>query len=222
MALLNQYIYHPDYNKHLFLYKGLTEFGDELAIISFIQDISIKDAELGKIVKKTDNPEGVVKKKSLKGIKKEDTLFETLENAVYAAQNDFSENLIFGNDVDRGVKGRNKNAGPPDKVYYYLKTLNDITEIKKTAHSDWSLVLLARMHGCNCSGESNRVQDDENDMRKRTWHDGVGCSRFIDHLKPSEGERLHGDIWDNSCIRIYFKWSEEMKKTIVGWIGEHP
>jgi hypothetical protein len=222
IALLNQYIYHPDYNKHLFLYKGLTEFGDELTIISFIKDICIEDVELRKIIKNPDKLEGVVKKKSLKKIVKEDRRFETLEKAVKQAKNDFSENLLFGNDVDSGVKGRSKDAGPPDKVYYYLKTLSEVTEIKRTEHPDWCLVLLTRMYGCNCSSESDGVQKNENCMRKRTWHDGTGYSRFIDHLKPSEGERLPGGIWDNFCIRIYFEWDEETQKTIVGWIGEHP
>jgi hypothetical protein len=213
IALLNQYIYHPDYNKHLFLYKGLTEFGDELAIISFINDISIENVELEKIIKSPDKLEGVVKKKSLKRIEKEDRRFETLEKAVKQAQNEFSDNLIFGNDIDSGVKERNKEAGPPDKVYYYLKTLNDITEIKRNTHPDWSFVLLARMYGCNCSDQSKEIMYD----------DGNGKSGFVDHLKPAESESYNVyHVDDGNCIRIFFKWSEEIKKTIVGWIGKHP
>jgi hypothetical protein len=222
ITLLNQYVYHPDYDRHLFLYKGLTEFGDELTVISFIKDISIADEELKTIVKNPGKLEGVVKKKSIKSIKETALNFETLEEAVKRARNDFSDNLVFGNDIDKGVKERNKDAGrPPAKVYYYLQTLSEVTEIKRTARPDCSLLLLARMYGCNCSSESNRVQENENCMRKRTWHDGAEYSRFIYHLKPSEGERLNGE-WDNFCIRIYFKWSEETKKTIVGWIGKHP
>jgi hypothetical protein len=223
LALLNHYIYDKNYTRHLFLYSGLTDY-EELRIKIQIKDIDIdrENRELQNIVVPHKEFEGLVKKKSLKSIMKTDKKFKTLEDAVCVAQNDFSKNLLFGNDVARGVKERNKKAGPPDKVYYYLKTLNEIAKIKRNIHPDFSLVLLARMYGCLCSGESKGMHESKKRMKQRIWHDGTGYSHFIDHLKPSEGERLYGDTWDNFCIRIYFKWDEKNQKTIVGWIGDHP
>jgi hypothetical protein len=212
IALLNSYIYDNDYNRHLFLYSGLKKY-EELNVNVDIKGINIADGELKKIVKPGEF-KGTVKKKSLKTPKKTPLQFNTLHDAVEQARNDFSNNLIFGNDIDKGVKERNNNAGPPAKVYYYLKTLNEITEIKKNIHPDFSLVLLARMYGCNCSGESGEIMYD----------DGNGKSGFTNHLKPAESKYpYYVDHFDDGyCIRIYFKWSEERKKTIVGWIGKHP
>jgi hypothetical protein len=55
------------------------------------------------------------------------------------------------------------------------------------------------------------------------YDDGSGKSSFVDHLKPAESESYNvSHVDDGNCIRIFFKWSEEIKKTIVGWIGKHP
>jgi hypothetical protein len=123
---------------------------------------------------------------------------------VKRAQDDFSDSLIFGNDIDRGVKERNRCAGPPAKVYYYLKTLSEVTDIKRTAHPDCPLVLLARMYGCNCSDLSEEI----------VYDDGSGKSGFVDHLKPAESKQPYHiyHIDDGECIRIFFKWSAETKK----------
>jgi hypothetical protein len=215
IALLNQYVYRPDYDKHLFLYKGLAEFGGELEITSSLKDISIENDELKEIIKKPGKLEGVVKKKSLKSIITAPKKFETLEKAVEQAQKEFADNLIFGNDIERGVKERNKDAGPPDRVYYYLKTLSEITGIKRTVHPNFSLALLARMYGCNCADGSSK---------EMLYDGGGGESGFADHLRPAESKSPYyiDKFDDGNCIRIFFKWSEETKKTIVGWIGKHP
>ncbi|MFP3091168.1 hypothetical protein LQZ21_12665 [Treponema sp. TIM-1] len=222
IALLNKFIYDNEPGRHLFVYKGLDE---ELTIQSHFKSISFggylkewievaKNDELNKIIHESSEFEGIVKKKSIKSIKETPQNFTTLEEAVKRAQHDFSNNLVFGNDIESGVKERNRDAGPPDKVYYYLKTLSEITGIKRTAHPDYPLVLLARMYGCNCSGQSEEIMYD----------DGGGKSGFVDHLKPAESKFpyhiYHSD--DGHCIRIFFKWSAETKQTIVGWIGEHP
>jgi hypothetical protein len=215
IALLNQYIYRPDYDKHLFLYKGLAEFGDELEVDVFFKNISIKDSGLGKIIKSPDKLEGVVKKKSLKSVKITPERFKTLGEAVEQAQKEFADNLIFGSDVEEGVGERNKDAGPPDKVYFYLQTLSEITGIKRNKHQNFPLVLLARMYGCNCAGGSSK---------EMLYDDGGGKSGFVDHLRPAESRSPYyiDKFDDGNCIRIFFKWSEETKQTIVGWIGKHP
>jgi hypothetical protein len=222
IALLNKFIY-DKLDRHLFVYHGLYE---ELIIKSHFKDISVgkylgegikklKNDELNKIIKESNEFEGVVKKKSIEGIKETALIFKTLEEAVKKARDDFRGNLVFGNDIDRGVKERNKDAGrPPDKVYYYLQTLSEVTEIKRTARPDCSLLLLARMYGCNCSDQSEKIMYD----------DGSRKNDFSNHLKPAESKiPYYIDKFDDGhCIRIFFKWSEETKKTIVGWIGKHP
>jgi hypothetical protein len=211
IALLNQYIYN-DYTKHLFLYRGLKQY-EELRINAQIKHIFFENDELSEIIKNQKEITGTVKKKSIKSITKTEKKFDTLEDAVSAAQSEFS-NLIFGNDVQSGVKESDKRAGPPDKVYYYLKTLNDITEIKKNIPSEISPVLLARMYGCNCSSESGGLQEDESLIQQRTFDDGYGGKTVcIDHLKLDER--------DSQKIRIHFKWDNDTKITFVGWIGKH-
>jgi hypothetical protein len=224
LAFLNKFIYDNEPGRHLFVYHGLDE---KLTVKSiFKKEISLgddlrkwvgekpKNDDLYKIIYKSNWFEGTVKKKSVKGIKETALKFASLAEAVEKARDDFSDNLIFGNDIDRGVKGRNEKAGPPAKVYYYLKTLSEITGIKRTVHPDCPLVLLARMYGCNCSGQNGA----------ETYDDGNGKSGFVDHLKPADSEsyRVYHVDEGKECIRIFFKWSEETKKTILGWIGAHP
>jgi hypothetical protein len=220
IALLNKFIYDNESGRHLFVYNGLAVelkikscfnkavFGDSFK--KWIEDS--KNDELNKIIYESVEFEGTVKKKSIKNVKETPLNFTILEEAVTRAKNDFSNNLVFGKDIDEGIKERNERAGPPGKVYFYLQTLSEITEIKKTTHPDCSLVLLARMYGCNCSGQSKKIMYD----------DGSGKSGFVEHLKPAEGTHYGDDFDDGECIRIFFKWSAETKKTIVGWIGKHP
>lgn len=51
----------------------------------------------------------------------------------------------------------------------------------------------------------------------RPWDDGNGQRKVFDwHLKPSDATA------PDRCVRIYFEYDENRRKTVVGWVGRHP
>lgn len=139
----------------------------------------------------------------------------SVEEAVDRARKTFADQLIFGDDVDSGVSTLNDQAGPPDKVFTYLKTLSDLTVARREGLGKDPLLWL-REHGVKASGESGTVLSNAVEMRRRTWHDGEGRREFGMHLKPVDGSS------PDKCVRIYFDYAEEKQKTIVAYVGRHP
>jgi hypothetical protein len=211
ISLLNHFMY-DNYDRNLFFYPRLAN-NEELSIFSRFEKINTMNHELRNIVNNCKELKGVVKVNFTGNIAKKHEPINTLEEAVKKAEAEFSKYLCFGNDVWRGINNRDPDAGPPEKVYYYLKTLSEVTGIKRTKPPDWSLVLLAKMYGCDCSSEGVELKKNENLMQCRKFYYGNGeCDYFVDHLKPNNN-------WDKKGIRIHFKWIKNM--TVIGWIGKH-
>jgi hypothetical protein len=139
----------------------------------------------------------------------------SVEEAVHRAREAFTEQLIFGDDVEAGVAALSEQAGPPDKIFMYLKTLAELTVARQQGLGRDPLTWL-KEHGVKASGESETVLCSASDMRRRTWHDGDVRREFQMHLKPVDGSS------PDRCVRIYFDYVEEKRKTIVAYVGRHP
>lgn len=144
------------------------------------------------------------------------TEIESVSEAVKIAKAKFSDNLIFGADVDVGVAGLDANAGPPDKILTHLTILNSLCHATKSGSLGMSRVQWLNSKNCPTSGEPDTVRNCKSDRTKRTWNDGKGPRHFDLHTKPNEATS------PDKCVRIYFDIDEETNKIIVGWIGRHP
>ncbi len=141
----------------------------------------------------------------------------TLWDAVESAGQRNEDVLVFGSDVLDGVSRLSDEAGPPDKVLYYLDQLAEMTRRRNdgdlgTSANGW---LAAR--NVTASGESETIRNSPSEMRRRTWDDGMGNRRaFEQHLKPNDAAP------PDLCVRIYHDYDAIQRRTIVGWVGRHP
>jgi hypothetical protein len=141
----------------------------------------------------------------------------TVEEAVNAAREKIGDLLVFGNDVNEGVKKLNQFAGPPPKIFDYLSALANLTIAKQKGPLGVSDVDWLKDRNINASGENRITRDTPKEIKNRTWDDGSDKQRaFYLHLKPSDGTS------PDRCVRIYFEYDEIIKKTIIGWVGRHP
>lgn len=144
------------------------------------------------------------------------TEFTTVSEAVRAAMQLYGDELVFGNDVERGIAGLHPTAGPPSKVFNYLEGLAKMVQVRRQGLLRVGMVRFLNEHGLRCSGESESVRRDFGRRRLRTFHDGQRRTFFEHHLKISEG--THPD----RCVRAYFTWQESGQKAVVGSVGRHP
>lgn len=141
----------------------------------------------------------------------------TVEDAVLTAMDKFEDALVFGADVNDGIRALAADAGPPDKLLDYLEALADMTAIRKTGSLGNTPIGWLEAKGFSVSGESETIRNSPTEMRKRRWDNGSGERlQFETHMKPSEATA------PDRCVRIYFDWDDNAKKTIVGWVGRHP
>jgi lipopolysaccharide biosynthesis regulator YciM len=141
----------------------------------------------------------------------------SIEDAVVRAADVFQQDLVFGRDVSEGIATVLANAGPPDKIFEYLKTLAEMAQQRRSAGLGKDMILWLKEHGLKASAESQTVVNSAAEMQKRTWDDGRGTRRrFEKHLKPKDGTS------PDQCVRIYFDYDEAIRKAVVGWVGRHP
>ena len=141
----------------------------------------------------------------------------SVEGAVRRATKEFPHDLVFGRDVFEGIKTVGANAGPPDKIFDYLKTLAEMAQRRRSNGLGKDLIIWLRERGLKVSAESQTVLGNASEMQRRTWDDGSGARRrFEKHLKPKDGTS------PDQCVRIYFDYDEAIGKAVVGWVGRHP
>jgi hypothetical protein len=142
---------------------------------------------------------------------------ESVQDAVARATTEYPQDLVFGGDVSEGVRTVVANAGPPDKIFEYLKTLAQMAQQRRSAGLGKDMIAWLKDHGLKASAESQTVLNSALEMQKRTWDDGRGTRRrFEKHLKPKDGTS------PDQCVRIYFDYDEAIRKAVVGWVGRHP
>lgn len=142
---------------------------------------------------------------------------DSVQDAVARARAEFPQDLVFGGDVAEGIMTVGANAGPPDKIFEYLKTLAEMAQQRRSSGLGKDMISWLKEHGLKASAESQTVLNSAAEMQKRTWDDGRGTRRrFEKHLKPKDGTS------PDQCVRIYFDYDEAIKKAVVGWVGRHP
>ena len=141
----------------------------------------------------------------------------SVADAILEASSRFASELVFGADIEAGLETIDKSAGPPERVFDYLKALAEMTKRRQNQGLGKDMLVWLREKGVKASDESESVLNSAQERRKRTWDDGTGRRRdFSLHLKPKDGTS------PDQCVRIYFEYDEEKQKTIIAWVGRHP
>ncbi|GHT53404.1 hypothetical protein FACS1894106_4220 [Spirochaetia bacterium] len=151
-------------------------------------------------------------------------VYESVDDAYKKAKEEFKEYLVFGKDVEKGIKTIRESSGPPNKIFAYLQTLKEFALLKINTKNELNddIVLLKAL-GCDCSDEGIEKHEDSKVKENRTWDNGSGEKKiFWKHLKPATFNRRKDTEKRTRTVRIFFDWDVEKKKVIIGWIGCHP
>jgi len=146
----------------------------------------------------------------------EETPLASVQDAVEKARKLYATQLTFGDDVADGIGGVAPNAGPPQKVFDYIKAVANLVDKRRDGGLGDTMVHWLKTNGVSASSESETIQNNRDEMHKRTWHDGRGTKAFVTHLKPTDATS------PDRCVRIYFDWDDASDKAVIGWVGRHP
>ena len=142
--------------------------------------------------------------------------YKTVHDACEAAKNNFTAYLVFGDDVNAGIKTIRDSAGPPDRIFAYLETLKDFCIYKQNYNTPYDDADVLNMLGCICHHENLNDQKVKND---RMFDNGYAQDELFElHLCPNTFPPAPRK---SRTVRIYFKWNANQKKVIIGWIGDH-
>jgi hypothetical protein len=146
----------------------------------------------------------------------EETPLVSVQDAVDKARKLYATQLTFGGEVADGIGSVAPNAGPPQKIFDYLKALANLVDKRRDGGLGDTMLHWLKTNGVNASSESETIQNNRDEMQKRKWHDGRAKRAFITHLKPTDATS------PDRCVRIYFDWDDASDKAVIGWIGRHP
>lgn len=141
---------------------------------------------------------------------------QSVEEAVNRAREELHEDLVFGSEVSTSVAGLTPDAGPPEKILSYLRSLAEMTRAKRAGTLGMNALQWLKERGVTASGESDTDLRSPTSRRARTWDNANGSKReFNYHLKPNDGTS------PDRCVRIYFDHDVEKGVTVIGWVGRH-
>lgn len=140
---------------------------------------------------------------------------QSVAEAVATARRELAGRVEIAAETDADVTALNCEAGPPEKILRYLRTLGELAEQLAEGPLGQSVPIWLRKRGVDCSGESETSKNSEAGKRFRTRQVN---GREVDcefHAKPSEGTS------PDRCARIYFATSSTKPHVLVGYIGRH-
>lgn len=140
---------------------------------------------------------------------------QSVAEAVATARRELAGRVEIAAETDADVADLNPEAGPPEKILRYLRTLGELAEQLAEGPLGQSVPIWLRKRGVDCSGESETSKNSEAGKRFRTRQVN---GREVDcefHAKPSEGTS------PDRCARIYFGTSPTEPHVLVGYIGRH-
>ncbi len=140
---------------------------------------------------------------------------QSVAEAVATTRHELAGRVEIAAETDEDVAGLNSEAGPPEKVLRYLRTLGELAEQLAEGPLGQSIPIWLRKRGVDCSGESETSKNSEAGKRFRSRQVN---GREVDcefHAKPSEGTS------PDRCARIYFATSPTKPHVLVGYIGRH-
>ena len=225
-----------------------SEIYDRINMIGIINNIVLKDSQFHHLIRKEtlDNlflesqkidfsikktsyfEESLFSEIRLKQVNNFDFSYKTQYKSVLEVLNSakelFSDYIIFGNDVEKGIKkGIRDSAGPPDRIFAYIKTLVEFCEIKRTRKIDFSDDYILQVLGCICTFEDEDAMKNEKFKKTRMFDNGNNEKiQFNLHLKPNTFRPNEDTSNKKRTVRIYTFWDDIQEKVIVGWIGNHP
>jgi hypothetical protein len=148
--------------------------------------------------------------------------YESVLKVYKIAKEQFSSYIVFGNDVEGGIETIRDSAGPPDRIFAYLKTLTEYCEYKRKNGNTIPDDIILNALGCICSYESEKDMNDEKTKNARMFDNGNNEKILFNlHLKPNTFSEYEDLNKKSRTVRIYISWNEEQEKVIVGWIGRH-
>lgn len=140
---------------------------------------------------------------------------QSVSEAVETARRELAGRVEIATETDADVAGLNSEAGPPEKILRYLRTLGELADQLAEGPLGQSVPIWLRNRGVDCSGESETSKNSEAGKRFRTRRVN-GCEVECEfHAKPSEGTS------PDRCARIYFATSPTKPHVLVGYIGRH-
>jgi hypothetical protein len=140
---------------------------------------------------------------------------ESVAEAVEVARRKFAGRLAFADDIADQLKSLNTGAGPPEKIFRYLRTLADLSSSLETGPIGNSIPNWLREAGVEASGESETVKKSRDAKRQRTFRIGGDDIYCEFHAKPTDG------VPPDLCVRIYFALSDDAPRVRVGYVGRH-
>lgn len=137
---------------------------------------------------------------------------ETVEDAVRYARERWPNQLVFGNDVTKGVGQLQPKAGPPAKILHHLAGLAAYCDMQLGRDAE-GLRIGVWLSSVNINASGHRK-----DSLEHAYHDPLQGERisFEHHTKPKEATA------SKSCPRIYYRYDPSRNMVSVGWIGPHP
>ena len=139
----------------------------------------------------------------------------TVEEAVNGAKSAFHDKLAFPDALQKQISTLSTTAGPPEKIFRYLSTLNDYAQaVVSGATLGNTIEKWLEERGVICTSESYTIDNNKKAQKRRTWMvDGhpVTCDL---HLKPNDGTS------PDCCVRIYFA-PVDNGRVRIGYIGRH-
>lgn len=140
---------------------------------------------------------------------------QSVMEAVETARRELAGRVEIAAETDADVAGLNREAGPPEKILRYLRTLGELADQLAEGPLGQSVPIWLRDRGVDCSGDSETSKNSEAGKRFRTRRVN-GCEVECEfHAKPSEGTS------PDRCARIYFATASTKPHVLVGYIGRH-
>ena len=208
--------------------RQLEETADLVQIASGIEDenvelmdeIARKNAEIDDLKRQLSNLQEALQWRDDTGAAEVEPEQEiqprTVQEAVDRARLECASTLFFGADVDKGISTLSSEAGPPEKILLYLRTLGEMANAHAQSSLGMAQIQWLNDRNVHASGESETIRNSSQEMSKRQWRSREKLRYFENHLKPSDA------VSPDKCVRIYFDYEQETKTVIVGWIGRHP
>jgi len=140
---------------------------------------------------------------------------QSVAEAVATARCELAGRVEIAVETDADVANLNSEAGPPEKILRYLRTLGELAEQLAEGPLGQSVPIWLRKRGVDCSGES---ETSKNSGAGKRFRNRKVNGREVDcefHAKPSEVTS------PDRCARIYFATSPTKPHVLVGYIGRH-
>jgi hypothetical protein len=140
-----------------------------------------------------------------------DTISAALQKSIEA----HSGFLAFSDNIADQAATLSSNAGPPDKIFRFLSTLQELAIEMERGPIGRSVPVWLKERGVECSVESQSIKNSRSDKKARTWAI-LGSDTYCEfHLKSKEGTS------PDQCPRIYFATFAEKPFVRVGYLGRH-